>query len=512
MKKLTIKDIGRLAKIRKGKCLSKVYRNTKSKLLWKCAKNHTWNATPDNIRAGKWCPFCSGRAGTTITTLRKLAKAKGGNCLSDTYKGSATKLKWQCSIGHQWYAAPSKIKMGRWCPKCAIRNNSNKQRLGIDAMREIAQSRGGQCLSNEYINWETKLLWKCSMGHQWTAIPLSVKRGSWCPNCSSSIGERIVREYFEQIFQKPFPKVRPLWLKNKNGRMELDGYCKDLKIAFEHHGRQHYTTKTLFNKHKSNLLDRKQSDKIKRKICSRFGVRLIVIPEVISRTPLPQLQKKILLECRKAGVSIPKNIPKKISLSKAYNPKNKQYLELCYKTAINRGGQCLAKAGANRDEKLQWKCSRGHKWKARADHVVRGSWCPVCFSLKRSFKQRIGIEKIKELARQRGGVCLSKVYINARTPLTFKCKVGHQWDTAPSVIKNQGAWCPECKGLKKGTIERMISLAKTRKGRCLSLTYVNNHSPLLWQCSKGHQWEAVPSSIKSGSWCRFCAGKGPREK
>ncbi|MCP4898302.1 MAG: hypothetical protein GY906_15115, partial [bacterium] len=38
-------------------------------------------------------------------------------------------------------------------------------------------------------------------------------------------------------------------------------------------------------------------------------------------------------------------------------------------------------------------------------------------------------------------------------------------------------------------------------GKCLSDTYINTHTKLLWECKQGHQWEAKPSNIKSGRWC-----------
>ena len=55
-------------------------------------------------------------------------------------------------------------------------------------MKDIAKSRNGKCLSPIYKNARTKLLWECAEGHQWEAVPDSVKRGSWCPKCSYKKG------------------------------------------------------------------------------------------------------------------------------------------------------------------------------------------------------------------------------------------------------------------------------------------------------------------------------------
>ena len=54
-----------------------------------------------------------------IEEMKRLAKNRGrGECLSNEYKNSDTKLKWRCSLGHEWEAKPSNIKIGKWCPEC----------------------------------------------------------------------------------------------------------------------------------------------------------------------------------------------------------------------------------------------------------------------------------------------------------------------------------------------------------------------------------------------------------
>ena len=50
MRKLTIEEMRQLAKQRGGKCLSKTYINTNSKLLWECINGHQCTVTPDNVK------------------------------------------------------------------------------------------------------------------------------------------------------------------------------------------------------------------------------------------------------------------------------------------------------------------------------------------------------------------------------------------------------------------------------------------------------------------------------
>ena len=110
--------------------------------------------------------------------MQKLVESRGGKCLSTIYINTGTKLEWMCSEGHVWKAVPNSIKKGKWCRKCA-----RKEKLTIEEMQEVAESRGGRCLSTEYINNKTKLKWLCSNGHIWEASSSQVKSGRWCGDC-----------------------------------------------------------------------------------------------------------------------------------------------------------------------------------------------------------------------------------------------------------------------------------------------------------------------------------------
>jgi hypothetical protein len=117
------------------------YVNRNTKLRWRCAEGHEWEASPNNLmnKRDMWCPFCSGRRlwapGLTEAQARlaeciALAGARDGRCLSGAYVNGATPLRWRCADGHEWEARPGNIKSGRWCPTCARRKG------GFAARRE----------------------------------------------------------------------------------------------------------------------------------------------------------------------------------------------------------------------------------------------------------------------------------------------------------------------------------------------------------------------------------------
>ena len=200
---------------------------------------HTTSNAASGVRTAQ-------KARGTIDEMRRIAEARGGECLSRTYVNGSIRLLWRCVNGHQWKAVPESVKQGTWCPYCAGTMTGT-----IEEMRRLAEERGGKCLSPAYSRARSRLLWRCAKGHTWRATPNNVKKGSWCPQCSSGLGERVCREFFEQLFRCLFPKSRPKWLLNHKGnQMELDGYSELLGLAFEHHGRQHYSDTLLLSHRK----------------------------------------------------------------------------------------------------------------------------------------------------------------------------------------------------------------------------------------------------------------------
>jgi hypothetical protein len=134
----------------------------------------------------------------------------------------------------------------------------------------------------------------------------------------------------------------------------------------------------------------------------------------------------------------------------------------------------------------------------------RGTWCLECYNFCRQFRPRHNIEKMKDLARSRGGLCLSEEYINSKSKLLWQCDKGHCWHAVPVAVRG-GSWCPVCARNRKLTLEEFRSLAARKGGRCLSDRYTNKSTPLRWQCVLGHRWYAQPGRVRRGAWCAKCA-------
>jgi len=178
----TLQDMKKLAARLDGKCLSKSYRGTQSKLLWQCGKGHRWRTKPATISQNCWCPYCAGTQKSTLKDLRDLAKSRGGKILSRRYVTAHEKALWRCSQGHLWEARPMDIRSGHWCSKC----KSEKRRKDLfQSARLFAGKREGRCLSKEYVSARAPLTWKCQRGHIWIASLQNVLRlNRWCSRCA----------------------------------------------------------------------------------------------------------------------------------------------------------------------------------------------------------------------------------------------------------------------------------------------------------------------------------------
>jgi hypothetical protein len=362
-----------LASERGGRCISTLYVNSVTPLLWKCGVGHKWKAVPASIRKGSWCPACAGVKRGTIQEMQGIAESRGGSCISDKYVNTGTKLHWRCRAAHQWYAAPLHIKRGHWCPLCA-----QVARLTLQEMGAIAAAKSGQCLSEEYLGSAKPLRWRCAVGHEWNARPSSIKSGNWCPYCARN------RELeFEQMRQIARDRGgRCLSTRYKNGRTPLLWECSqrhrwkarptNIKGGTRKKGSwclECYNTRRIFRP--------KQDIQAMQELARSRGGRCVSTEYIGSKAKLTwRCEHEHEWEARPVSV-----------LQGTWCPVcgHNQRLELSalQKIAAIRGGDCLSQTYVNERTALAWYCAAGHRWSATPGKVKRGSWCPKCAGIQR---------------------------------------------------------------------------------------------------------------------------------
>ncbi len=364
----------KVAKSRGGKCLSNQYINARKKLRWACDKGHEWEATPYSVKKGSWCRKCAGFDPVTIEEVKKIANDYGGRCLDKQVSSAYTLLSFICKDGHNFKRSGSQLRAGKWCIECAGGKGA-AQRGTLESMQILAAARGGKFLSDKYYLANNKYKWQCSEGHIWTATAGSVSAGSWCAECAG---------------------------------------CK------------RYTIETM--------------------------------------------QRK----------------------------------------AAESGGKCLSKKYLGAREKLLWQCAEGHEWMAQASSVMNGQWCDKCADKKRAESRRkYSLKSADELAKKRGGRCIFKgEYKNTSQKLKWRCDKGHEWESSLGNIL-AGKWCAKCAGSARLSIDDMQRAAKKFGGACLSKRYKGVNHKYRWRCSHGHIFMMRGSCVRiHGRWCQTCRRNG----
>ena len=308
----------------------------------------------------------------TLEHCKEYAKIKEGECLSNVYVNSNSKITWKCSCGYIWEAPFCDLKRkNSWCGKCArIKNARTKINTIHDAV-ELAKLQNGLCVSTEYVNAVAKLIWQCEIGHIWETSYTVIQKGSWCPQCANINNSKSKKE-------KPISKKNINIDTCKNLASQKNGECLSTECNY-------------------------WLDIIKWK-CHNDHVWETKLKNILEGTWCPYC--------------------------------NKITIEDCIKLAKNKNGICLSETYTNRI-KLKWQCEYDHIWEARIDRIKKGSWCPECV------KNRITINDCNEVALKNNGKCLSNECNNENDKLFWQCEKNHKWCASYANI-SRDRWCPYC--------------------------------------------------------------------
>jgi hypothetical protein len=492
-KRYTIEDMRRIAEERKGKCVSDKYTNPRTPLLWECEKGHRWFSSPSNMLYAKaWCPYCAKCKKSTIENMQKIAMDRGGKCISEKYINAKTPLIWECKEKHRWKAAPADIiNGGTWCPKCAFERSGERQRYhedyikfvvtekggewvfgiyrnslskikikcqnghvwettigsilakhwcpecaghthySIEQMRDFAKEKGGKCLSDEFINSQTPLLWECEKRHQWRAISNNIiNQGTWCPKCAGKARHTI--EEMQEIAQERGGKcvseiynnmrTHLLWECKKGHRWESTAS----DIIFEGVWCQKCANKIPFTIGMMREAAQKRGGKCLSEIYVNMHTALLWECENGHRWEAEPVNiTHHNCWCPKCAHSLPITIAEMKEL------------------ALSRGGICLSDECNNNRNKLKWECVKKHTWEASPNVVKNGHWCPKCAQEDAGERYRFSAEQVRTSIEERGGKWISGQYLNTNSKLQVKCNDGHIWNATLGNIRS-GHWCPEC--------------------------------------------------------------------
>ena len=160
-------------------------------LLWRCELGHEWKASATNRSVGTNCPVCSGRQVLSgfndLKTINpELAEQAFGWDPTTVSPSSPSIKKWKCSLGHEWKTSVNHRAGGTNCPICSGR----QVLVGFNDLGTV-----NPILAAQAVGWDpttvsqsvgrVKRLWRCDLGHQWSALVADRTAGKGCPTCAT---------------------------------------------------------------------------------------------------------------------------------------------------------------------------------------------------------------------------------------------------------------------------------------------------------------------------------------
>jgi len=154
-----------------------------TRIVVECDKGHKFSTTGHRLSQKKWCRYCSKTRKIPEADIKQIIEAKGGRFLERFRNGPSTRIRLQCSKGHEWESAQSHIQAGHWCMTCHL--DRNKERLELANV--LATNKGGISLATECKTSMKRIVWQCEKKHQFKASIDEVKnKDYWCPVCAHS--------------------------------------------------------------------------------------------------------------------------------------------------------------------------------------------------------------------------------------------------------------------------------------------------------------------------------------
>jgi hypothetical protein len=273
------------------------YKSWSKKALFIHPIHGEWWTLPSSIVNGHGHPNDLSKR-TIATKLKKYGKIPGQSYLKcknfvdlvgQTY-GSLTVIKianekpirWECkcSCGNIVIVKTAPLKNGH-TRSCGCLVKKTKSAKSIDSRSQL--------IGSIYNSWtvigvdtnETfKVQCQCDCGTIRSVSKHSLLKGiSKCCGCITPIykTEEDCRAVLERITGYSWPKNRILRNPETNALLEFDGYCKELKMAFEYDGEQHYKDQS-FGKNSFSLEKRQQMDLLKDNLSKQAGIKLLRIP------------------------------------------------------------------------------------------------------------------------------------------------------------------------------------------------------------------------------------------
>lgn len=439
--KITLDEVLENLKIKHFELLNiNEFKNTNSKGEFKCNLHHIeWKCCIRNvIKDIQYCYKCkNNKEKLTLTEILMLKCFKLNRQIDKLYG------EFECLYGHIWKTQINHIKLSdSGCKECY------RPKITLDMVKEKLKQKNYILLNEEnYKNTRQKMKYQCYFGHIWETYLHNVySEKSGCPECSIGNSEMICNFIFNKLFTTKFYKTRNVL----PSKLELDRYNKELKLAFEYNGAQHYIEfEKHFHKYGGNTSLEAQQNRDKQKIdeCNKLEITLIIIPYTYNTfdsikefiiSELEQLEKyKNIYNNNLNWEELKKEFYKEYELLK----ENPDEFDEIKQIITKRNGICISDKYINTKHKLKIKCSNEQHpiFEMNSNDLKRNRWCKLC-----AHNAPVTKDYINNIIKDYNLIMLDD-YIKSNTIYKFKCNEEHifnsSWDNMKQRYKKGCRFC-----------------------------------------------------------------------
>lgn len=422
-----------------------IFSNRRKKFWWICDKGHSFEMPIYNRTVlNQNCCYCTNRkllkGFNDLKTVNPGLAAQWADETTqpdEVFLGTVKRYKWRCKEGHIWKDSPNHRKdPRRGCPFC-----SNHRALA--GWNDVASQYpvlfdewASEDLDPTKFTYGSKQIvaWKCSKGHNWNASIISrTIKNTGCQECRKTNQEEKIqeKELAKQKIKK-LPKkqgvqktsVKKFYINKPNVlKNAYQSTPKKLKSLFDTHPEiaaylvnpedglsvSHYSKKILDWRCPEGHEFSEQVGVVfgLRKHCPICTGRRLIVGVTDLATTDPELAKQLL------------------------NPEN------------------AFKCHRSSNKEFEWKCPKGHQWKATVNRRSAGCDCPVCSNKK----VIVGINDLwttnPDIAEQLVDTTIGyKVTYGSKRRTKWKCTKGHVWEATIFVRvgskSKYGTRCPKC--------------------------------------------------------------------
>jgi mRNA-degrading endonuclease HigB of HigAB toxin-antitoxin module len=246
--------------------------------------NTIYEVTPTNFLNGRRCPNseCVKKKFVKFRKTTEEFKYEVNNLFRDEYQvlgeyiGNNNKIKMKHNVCNStYYAYPSNLLRGHGCLKCYGRFQQDTDSFKKKVFKLVGDEY--EVLGN-YTKARKKILIKhTTCNSEYEVTPDSfLNKGSRCPHCSSSKGEKIIKQWLEYndisfYQQKEFEGL----LGVGNGNLSYDFYLQNQNILIEYQGEFH--DGTAYQQTEEEFIIQQEHDKRKKEYAKLHNIDLLEI-------------------------------------------------------------------------------------------------------------------------------------------------------------------------------------------------------------------------------------------